>query len=109
MPIRYHLDEHISASIAPGLRRRGIDVTRAADVGLTGADDAAQLTFAASAGPVMVTQDTDYLKFHAQSVYHEDIAYCRQGSLPVGEMLRNLTQIHDLLTAKEVTNRVEFL
>jgi hypothetical protein len=76
---------------------------------LTGADDAAQLTFAASAGPDMVTQDADYLKFHAQCVYHEGIADCRQGSLPVGEMLRNLTQIHDLRTAKEMTNRVVFL
>jgi hypothetical protein len=39
VPIRFHLDEHISARIAAGLRRRHIDVTTAAEAGLAGADD----------------------------------------------------------------------
>jgi predicted nuclease of predicted toxin-antitoxin system len=54
LPIRFYLDEHISARIAAGLRRRNIDVTTAADAGLAGADDAAQLEFAASSGRVLV-------------------------------------------------------
>src|SRR5664279_5663622 len=34
VPIRFHLDEHISGHIAAGLRRRNIEVTTAAEVGL---------------------------------------------------------------------------
>jgi hypothetical protein len=109
MSIRFHLDEHISDSIAAGLRRRGIDVTRSADTGLAGADDAAQLAFAASAGRVMVTQDADYLRLQYQGVAHAGIAYCPQGSLSIGEMLRSLTLIYDLLSAEEMTNRIEYL
>jgi antitoxin component of RelBE/YafQ-DinJ toxin-antitoxin module len=32
--IRFHLDENISASVADGLKRRGIDVTTTVEVGL---------------------------------------------------------------------------
>jgi Domain of unknown function (DUF5615) len=38
-PIRFHLDEHINPAIANALRRRGIDVTTTADVGLQGTMD----------------------------------------------------------------------
>ncbi|MGH9673690.1 MAG: DUF5615 family PIN-like protein [Bryobacteraceae bacterium] len=62
MPICFHLDEHIPASIAAALRRRGIDVTTSAESGLLGANDAAQLSFAASAGRVLVTHDADFLR-----------------------------------------------
>jgi predicted nuclease of predicted toxin-antitoxin system len=109
MSIRFHLDEHISASIAAGLRRRNIDVTTAADAGLTGADDATHLAFAASAGRVMVTQDADYLRLHSDGVGHKGIAYCRQGTLAIEQILRNLVLIYDVLTPEEMTNRVEFL
>ena len=50
MSIRFHLDEHISAQVAAGLRRRNIDVTTAADADLIGVTDEAHLSFAASSG-----------------------------------------------------------
>jgi Domain of unknown function (DUF5615) len=109
MLIQFHLDEHISASVAAGLRRRNINVTTAVDAGLKGADDAIQLGFAGSAGRVMVTQDADFLRLHAKGTPHTGIAYSLQGSLPIGEMLRRLVLMHDLLSAEEMTNRVEFL
>ena len=70
MPIRFHLDEHISANISAALRRRNIDVTTAAEAGLAGADDATQLAYAAVAGRVMVTQDADFLRLHAEGAAH---------------------------------------
>jgi hypothetical protein len=84
MSIRFHLDEHISDSIAADLRRRGVNVTTTADAGLAGADDATQLAFAASAGRP-------------------------QQSLSIGEMLPNLTLIYDLLSEEEMSNRIEYL
>jgi hypothetical protein len=44
--LRFHLDEHVPAAIAAALRRRGIDVTTAADAGLLGATDEDHLAFA---------------------------------------------------------------
>ena len=109
MSVRFHLDEHISAHVAAGLRRRSIDVTTAVDAGLGGATDIAQLEFAASAGRVVVTQDDDFLRLHAQGLPHAGIAYCGQQSMSIGEMLRRLVLIHDLLSPEEMAGRVEFL
>ncbi|MCX6026904.1 MAG: DUF5615 family PIN-like protein [Chloroflexi bacterium] len=109
MPIRFHLDEHIPAGVAAGLRRRKIDVTTTADAGLVGADDATQLSFAAAAGRVLVTHDSDFLRLHVRGASHAGIVYCPQGSVAMGEMLRHLVLIHDLLAPEEMVGRVEFL
>ena len=109
MPIRFHLDEHISAHIAAGLRRRNIDVTTAVGEGLMGATDAAHLEFAASSGRVLVTQDSDFLRLHAQGVSHAGIVFCQQQSMSIWEMLRRVVLVHDLLTPEEIAGKVEFL
>jgi len=70
VPIAFHLDEQISPALAVALRHRGIDVTTTADANLTGADDRGQLAFAANAGRVLVTQDVDFLRLHAEGVPH---------------------------------------
>jgi hypothetical protein len=107
--IRFHLDEHISAHVAAGLRRRNIDVTTTAEAGLIGATDIVQLEFARSTGCVLVTHDDDFLRLHAQGVAHAGLAYCQQGSSTVGEMLRGLILIHDFLNPAEMAGKVEFL
>jgi hypothetical protein len=109
VPVRFHLDEHIPAGIAVGLRRRNIDVTTTAEAGLIGADDAAQLSFAAASGRVVVTRDADFLRLHAQGALHAGIAYCRPGSTPMGAMIRRLVWIYDLLSPAEMAGQVEFL
>jgi len=68
-----------------------------------------QLGFAASTGRVLVTQDDDFLRLHAQGVAHAGIAYCQHRSMSGGEMLRRLILIHDLLSPEEMDGRVEFL
>jgi predicted nuclease of predicted toxin-antitoxin system len=109
VPIRFHLDEHIPASIAAGLRRRSVDVTTSAESGLLGVDDAAQLSFATAAGRVLVTHDADFLRLHAQGLAHTGIAYCQQGTVRIGEMLRRLALIYDLLSPEEMAGKIEFL
>jgi predicted nuclease of predicted toxin-antitoxin system len=69
----------------------------------------AQLEFAASSGRVVVTQDDDFLRLHAQGATHAGIAYCQQQSMSIGEMLRGVILIHDLLSPEEMVGRVEFL
>ena len=109
MPIRFHLDENISSSVAAGLRRRGVDVTTTAEAGLIGAEDVAQLAFSASHGRVMVTHDADFLRLHANGTAHAGIAYCVVGAFTAGELLRRLVLIYDLLSVEEMANRIEFL
>lgn len=109
MPIRFHLDEHIPASVAAGLRRRGIEVSTSVESGLISADDATQLSFAYSSGRVLVTHDADFLRLHAEGVAHAGIAYCEQGASSIGEILRQLALIYDLLTPEEMAGKIEFL
>jgi len=109
MRVRFHLDEHISFGVTSGLRRRGVDVSRAVEVGLVGVPDEEQLSFATQAGRVLVSQDADFLRLHEAGVPHAGIAYCQQGLLTVSEMLRRLVLVYDLVTAEEMQGRVEYL
>ena len=52
-------DENISPDVVAALRRRGVDVTTALDLGLGGASDAALLDRAASERRVILTHDAD--------------------------------------------------
>jgi len=56
-----------------------------------------------------VTHDADYLRLHSEGVAHAGIAYCRQGTLSIGEIIRSLTLIHDLLTEEEMVSKIEYL
>ena len=107
--VGFHLDEHISSSVAAALRRRNIDVTTTADSGLAGATDANQLAFATSTTRILVTHDSDFLSLHAAGATHCGIAYCYQASLTIGEIIHRLFLIHELLSVDEMINRVEFL
>ena len=109
MPIRFHLDENVDDRVAAGLRRRGIDVTLAREGGLEGVDDRTQLAFATSTGRVLMTHDADYLRLHTEGVPHAGIAYCCQGALSVGQIIRGLTLIHDVLIDGEMVNRIAYL
>ena len=66
MSVAFHLDEHIPPALADALRSRDIDVTTTAAVTLTGAADRDHLAFAANAGRVVITQDADFLRLHAE-------------------------------------------
>jgi predicted nuclease of predicted toxin-antitoxin system len=109
VPVRFYHDEHISAHVASGLRRRGIDTITTAEAGLCGASDRAQLEFATKSGKVVETQDDDFLRLHAESVRHSGIAFSRQQSISIGQMFRRPVLLHDLLTQDEMAARVEYL
>jgi len=59
MMIRLAADEDFNGDIVRGLLRRNpeIDIVRVQDVGLSGADDATVLAWAADAGRVLLTHD----------------------------------------------------
>lgn len=107
--MRFHLDEHIANAIADGLRRRGIDVTTTADARLLSAPDERHIAFAKAGGRVIVTNDIDFLRYAAVESEHFGIVYCPQGERTIGEVVRHLTLMHDVLTDDEMRGRIEYL
>lgn len=107
--IRFHLDEHVDDAVADGLRRRGIDVTTTADAGLRGAGDPAHIAYALTAARVIVTADTDFLRWHNQGVNHPGIAFWHQQGSSIGEVIRALALIWEILEPEEMRNQVEYL
>jgi predicted nuclease of predicted toxin-antitoxin system len=84
-------------------------VTTTSDAGLLHAPDEAHVAFALVQGRVIFTQDDDFLKLDASGVAHPGIAYCRQQSRTIGEIIGQLVLIWEVLEPGEMANHVEFL
>jgi predicted nuclease of predicted toxin-antitoxin system len=107
--VKFHLDEHVDPDIARALRRHGIDVTTTVDAGLRTRNDPAHLDFIRHEGRVVVTHDADFLRYASRSSDHPGIAYCHMGARSVGEIIRSLILIYEVLTPKEMAGHVEYL
>ncbi len=107
--IKFHLDENVSYSIALGLRHRGLDVTTTPEVNLLGVSDQRQLDFASSNGRVIFTQDTDFLRLGQSSLGHAGIAFCPQQNKSIGQIIRGLVLIWEILEPEEMCDHIEFL
>jgi hypothetical protein len=106
--IKFYLDEHIDKGIANGLRNREVDVVRCQEIGFSGKSDLAHLAWANENGFVLVTQDNDFLILHSQGQLHAGIAFAPR-PMSIGEFIRSLLLIHELLTPEEMVNSIEFL
>ena len=102
------MDEHIPKAVTAGLRRRGVDVLTAQEAGLHPAEDGQHLALAVSEGRVIFTQDADFLRLHATGHAHRGIVYVPQHT-PIGNMLRGLMLIYDVLNPDDMIGHVEFL
>jgi len=98
----------ISTAVAEGLRRRGVNVLTVQEAGKTGLSDRGQLAFALSEGRVMVTMDSDFLTLAVEGVSHAGIGYANPRR-SIGELIRALMLLSDVLTPTEMTNQVEYL
>jgi len=107
--IRFHLDENVEPDIARALRRYGIDVTTSVEAGLRTRNDAEQWAFVREEGRVLVTHDADFLRLTSRDPEHPGIAYCHKASRAIGDMIRSLILIYEILLPEELVGRVEFL
>lgn len=107
--IKFHLDENVRNAIAQGLKRRGIDVTTTPEQSLIGVSDEVQLEFARSQSRVIFTQDTDFLRINQSNSDHSGIVYSYQGNKSVGEIIRGLILIWELLEPSDLIGKVEFI
>lgn len=107
--IRFHLDEQVDPDIARALRQHGIDVTTTIDAGLRTVGDEQQLDFARRTGRILVTHDADFLRLAGQGLDHSGIAYCHKASRSLGEIIRSLILIYEILAPQDISGRVEYL
>jgi hypothetical protein len=107
--IRFHLDENVSNAISMGLRRREIDVTTTSEVGLISASDEEQLAFALAQNRVLVTHDDDFVVLHRRGKAHAGIAYCSPGKRSIGQQIKTLVLIWEVITPDEMKGHIEFM
>ena len=107
--IRLHLDEDVDPDVALALRRQGIDVTTTYEMGLLGQPDKVQLAFACEQGRVIVTHDTDFLRLASQSADHWGVAFCKKNARSLGEIIRSLVLISEVLSPDEMRGWIEYL
>jgi hypothetical protein len=55
------------------------------------------------------TQDDDFLAIHQRSSEHCGIVYCHQNSRSLGEIVRDLILIWEVLEPPDTQNHVEFI
>ena len=107
--IRFHLDENVDPDVARALRRYGIEVTTTIEAGLRTESDTAQIAFALQEQRVIVTHDADFLRFASRSTDHPGIAFCDKLARSLGDIIRGLILIYEVLTPEELAGRVEYL
>ena len=78
------------------------------EAGTLGASDLEQLRRAREKGRVIVTQDDDFLRLAAAGKRHSGIVYASQ-ERSVGEIIRGLMMIHQVMEADEMIEHVQYL
>ena len=106
--IKFYTDEHVARTVVKGLRERGVDVLTVTEAGLLGAPDDAHLANALRDGRVVFTHDVDFLRLHAAGVGHAGIVYVPR-ELPIGDVIRGLMLIVQVLDSEDMIGHVEFL
>lgn len=111
--MRLYTNESASVAIAEGLKRRGVEALSARDAGNLGLTDEQQLAYAQALNMVLFTHDEDFLKIaherQATGQSHSGIIYVHQQKLNLGEIIRRLKLITELLTENDFLNHIEFL
>jgi predicted nuclease of predicted toxin-antitoxin system len=99
----------VKSVIARELRYRGIDVTTTVEVGLRTQSDEAQLKFICKEQRILFTQDDDFLRIASGNNNHPGIAYCKQGTRSIGQIVESLVLIYEVYSPEEMVGRVEYL
>ncbi|HZQ10861.1 MAG TPA: DUF5615 family PIN-like protein [Anaerolineae bacterium] len=107
--IRFHLDENVDPDVARALKRHGIDVTTSIELDMQGQTDDEQVAFIRRTQRVIFTHDADFLRFASKDRDHPGIVYSAKTSKTLGEIIRSLVLIYEILSPEEIAGRVEYL
>ena len=113
MSLSLYMDVHVPAAVTHGLRLRGVDVVRAQEDGAACLPDEALLTRATQLGRLLFSQDEDLLAGAAErqagGVPFAGLVFARQMDVSIGVCVRDLELICQVLSPREVANRVIYL
>ena len=113
--IRLDFDEDsMRRSLVKALRDQGVDVVPGLDVGMIERPDEEHLKWATAQERVLFSFNVgDFYALHTafleQGTGHRGIILAQQQRYSVGEEVRRLMKLTAMLSAEEMTNRVEFL
>jgi hypothetical protein len=108
-------DENFNGDITRGLRRRRpqVDLVRAQDVGLSGAQDPPILEWATQAGRIVLTQDLKTVPCYAYERVRAGLpmpgVWAVSGSVPIGQAIDDLLLLVDCSREGEWEGQVLFL
>ena len=111
--IKIYTDESVPVAIAEELKQRGIDALSCRDAGNYGLKDEGQFNYAYENHFVIFTHDDDFLKLHAKYIKqgreHPGIIFAHQKEYSIGECIRRIEDIVNILSPEEMRNSIEFL
>jgi len=107
--VKYYLDENIAKSVLKGLGRKGIDAVLVTDVGMRTKSDIEHIQKALELERVIVTFDNDFLKLNNEGITHAGIAFFQDSYTSVGDMIRDLELLYQVMDAEDMFNHVEYL
>lgn len=106
--VKFAADENLNANIVRGLLRRNpqVDVVRAQDVGLSGADDPTVLQWCATEGRILLTRDVTTITKYA---YERIVAgQAMPGVLEISRGIALSVVIDDLVLISECSEAKEW-
>lgn len=113
MTLAFYMDVHVRREVTEGLRLRGIDVFTAQEDGTDRLPDPALLDRAMELGRVLYSQDADLL---AEAAHRQQngtkfagIVYAHQEQITIGQSIRDLEIVANVMAPDEIANRVEYL
>jgi len=105
-----YADENIERSVIDGLRRRGIEVFSAKELGYSGRHDEFHMKKAADLKAVILTHDIDFLRIaNRPDIHHGGIIFSPSDKVSFGKCIRGVELVAKVLTNKDMENHIEFL
>jgi hypothetical protein len=113
LSIALYLDENVARAVAIGLRLRGVDVITPEDDNCRGIADPLLLDRATELGRPLFSQDRDLLaearRRQKDGTPFSGVLYAHRLHATIGDCVRDLHLIAEVMEPNELANRVEFL
>ena len=108
--MKIYADENIESSVIDGLRRRGITVHSAVELGYSGKSDKFHLSKAGELEAIVLTHDVDFLMMAGSpNVNHRGIIFSHSKNVSIGDCIRGVELIANVLSDRDMRNHIEFL
>jgi hypothetical protein len=111
--LKLHADENVDFRIVLGLRRRGIEVSTAADAKLLGHPDTDHVQYAAQHCLLLLSGDRDHLRIFAEHGEagrpHPGLLYYHPRHVPIGTVVREVERILKLMPDEQLRGQLHFI